>query len=58
VFGDTRPFDKNSDETVMEGFEMSLILLYSFAMHLKCDHAFAGDTRPFENNSDQTVMRQ
>jgi hypothetical protein len=48
----------DSDETVMEGFEMSLILHYSFAMQLKCDYASASDTRTFENSSDLTVMRQ
>jgi hypothetical protein len=58
----------NSDRTVMpliwallchfQAFEMSLMIFYPFAMHLKCDYASAGDTRPFEKNSDLTVMRQ
>jgi hypothetical protein len=61
----------NSDKTVMQqwskqwclwfdlqGFKMTLMKFYPFAMHLKCDYASAGDKRPFDKNSDQTVLRQ
>jgi hypothetical protein len=58
----------DSDGTVMpliwalqyhlQGFKMTLMIFYPFAMHLKCDYASAGDKRPFDKNSDQTVMRQ
>jgi hypothetical protein len=74
VFGFTRPFDKNSDQTVMrqwwnsDAFDLSsLMQLQSFELSLiifypwiilQCLGGVLSYTRPIENNSDVTVMRQ
>jgi hypothetical protein len=55
--GDTRPFDKNSDQTVMRQWCNSDAFDFTFKL-LKCDYASFGDTRPFDKHSDQTVMQQ
>jgi hypothetical protein len=39
-----------------EGFEMSLIIFYPFAMPWKCGNWSGGDTRSTAKNSDHTVM--